>query len=308
MKKKLILGVLAVLLIMPVYQLILQWPDNYLRITFCDVGQGDAILITYRFWQVLIDGGPNDKVLTCLQERMPFWDTTLDLVVATHPDADHIVGLTSVLQQYQVNLILTEISGKKTKEAEAFYSQATAAVEEGAWLILPRQAQQLIIAQKLAFKILWPLEETNEIIGPNSEPTETILSDINVIKGLENGEKTVKNDRSIVLNMEFGDFKVFLPGDLERRGEQALLEAGLINEVNMLKAPHHGSKTSTTPGIAAKLRPEITVISSGKNNQYGHPAPEVIDTLITVGSQIFRTDELGSITFVSDGRHYWLEE
>lgn len=308
MKKRLILGILAVLLITPIYQLISQWPDNYLRITFCDVGQGDAILLTYQFSQVLIDGGPNDQVLTCLQDRMPFWDNTLDLVVATHPDADHIVGLTSVLQRYQVELILTEISGKNTKEAEAFYHQVTTAVENGALLILPRQAQQLIIAQKLAFEILWPLEESTEIIGPNFQPTETILSDKKMIKRLENGEKTVKNDRSIVLNMQFGDFKVFLPGDLERKGEQALLEMGLINEVNMLKAPHHGSKTSTTPGIAAKLRPEITVISSGKNNQYGHPAPEVIDTLIAIGSRILRTDELGTITFVSDGRHYWLEE
>ena len=112
-KSKLVLVVLAICLYL-VFFLLSQWPDRYVHVVFCDVGQGDAILINYQFWQALVDGGPDSQVLACLSDQMPFWDRRIELVVATHPDTDHINGLTQVLSRYQVQQVLVEPIGKNT--------------------------------------------------------------------------------------------------------------------------------------------------------------------------------------------------
>lgn len=307
MKKRLYFSALAVLIIMPVYQAIFHWPGKYLKITFCDVGQGDAILITYKFHQILIDGGPDDKVMVCLKENLPFWDTHIDLIVATHPDADHIVGLNSVLSAYDVDIILTEVSVKNTPEALEFYKSVQNAVDRGSIHLLPGSGDTISIAPNLDLYILWPLEGIGNILGSNIDPTETVLQDIKVKVQQEKGKEMSNNDRSIVLNMVFGSFRVFLPGDLESIGEQALLSGNLIEEVNILKTPHHGSKTSTTPELVNQLRPEIAAISNGKNNQYGHPNSLVLSTLQAANVEVHRTDLEESITFASDGKYFWLE-
>lgn len=299
MKKKLIFGILTLALFWLVYQAKAQWPDDHLRITFCDVGQGDAILISYKFTQVLIDGGPDDSILACLSKNIPFWDNHIELVVATHLDADHIVGLNTALEQYQVGMVLTELQGKNSKEAQAFQERVADTVASGGIWLIPRVNQKLKLADSLDLKILWSPEVENL--------TETLLQDAEAVKRQKLVDDKSLNDRSIALIMHFGQFGVFLPGDLEKKGELALLEGGLIEDVDVLKSAHHGSKTSSTPEILAVLQPEVSIISSGKNNSYGHPSPEVISALESIGSDILRTDQLGTITLVSDGKTFWLE-
>lgn len=114
------------------------------------------------------------------------------------------------------------------------------------------------------------------------------------------------NDGSIVLFLRYGRLTTLLTGDLEENGELALLRNGLIVKTDVLKVGHHGSKTSTTVDLLRRLRPEISVISSGVNNSYNHPSPEVTSRLRMFGTNVYRTDKLGTIRFASDGHKFWL--
>ena len=121
------------------------------------------------------------------------------------------------------------------------------------------------------------------------------------------GEEELNNARSIVLSATYDRVNLLLTGDLELDGEKALLQSDLIKEHSILKVGHHGSKTSTSAEFLAALRPELAIISSGKNNSYGHPAPQVLTNLLQATSSILRTDQLGTLEVVTDGTSYWLD-
>ncbi len=291
-------GITLLLITSVVVGVLLEWPDTYITLTVCDVGQGDAILITSFYTQILVDGGKNAAVLECLAEHMPFWDKKIELIVATHPDADHIGGLIEVLKRYQAHQIWENglTLGKETSIAADFMALASFQAELGAEVQAVTSGATVYADNgKIIGTVLAPSSNHQSIVVPNKDQTEISLLDKSSV---ESASSTNTNERSIVLYFNLDGVKMLLMGDLEAEGELALLHSSLISDVHVLKAGHHGAKTSTTSEFLHKSKPEIALISSGKNNSYGHPDPEVVSRLRASGAEIFRTDQHGSITFL----------
>lgn len=280
-----------------------QWPDQYVHLVFCDVGQGDAILMWQGHAQILIDAGRADnQVLECLTEHLPFWDRQLELAVATHADGDHIGGFPAVFDNYGVRHILVEPIGKETGDFLEFYEAVLRKLEHESGLHIPLIGQHLTIGSRLTLVTISPRVDSLQFVNSERSLAETQLW----ASALESSEHVESyNDRSIVLLANIGEIDILLTGDLEYEGEQALLNQGLLSKIEVLKVGHHGSKTSTSDRLLTTIQPEIAVISSGQNNNYGHPAPEVIKKLKEKGVKIMRTDEEGSVHFITDGKTLW---
>ncbi len=283
--------------------LLQQWPSDVLDIVFCDVGQGDAIVFSYQSTQVLVDGGRDEKVLTCLGKNLPFWDKKLEVVVATHPDADHIGGLTSVFEQYSSNLIITNGAEKQTTDFSDFKSSVSRKSQAKTTVLQLHQGDSLSIGHDITVSVLSPQELLSQNTDTQNSSTETQLWDK---QPKSNSLDITSNNGSIVLLVEYKKYSMLLTGDLESEGELALLHHGLVTDVDILKVGHHGSKSSTSQPFLRKVRPEVSVISSGKNNAYHHPAPEIVQLLSQYHSQIYRTDEQGTLHFRTDGEKIWL--
>lgn len=272
--------------------------DDLLHLVFCDVGQGDAIIIRYNTTQVLVDGGRDNSVLQCLNRYVPPWDRQLEIVVATHPDADHIVGLVSVLENYQVGTLLHNGQGKETADFDRFRSAVKNQASQGSKVVVATQGQQVKIGDSIVLSVLFPHSSQARGGVSRTKTTEAVLSDVDegfVIT------KDDANNHSVVLKLQYKELDVMLMGDLEAKGEAALIADEVITDVDVLKVGHHGAKTSTTQGFLDLSRPEVSVVSAGKNNSYGHPHPLVLERLSQSGSLILRTDQHSHIELVSDG-------
>jgi len=138
----------------------------------------------------------------------------------------------------------------------------------------------------------------------SNQTTETGLLDV---KEDIQAPQISENNRSIVLLYEYDEMSLLLTGDLEKKGEQALINLGLITEVDILKAGHHGAKTSSSDEFISKLTPEVALISAGKNNKFGHPSSEILGIYEKYGVLTARTDELGDIEIITDGKKYWFD-
>lgn len=276
--------------------LLLGWPSSGQTVVLCDVGQGDAVLIASGFTQVLIDGGPDETVLECLGQFMPYWDKRIELLVATHPDADHIGGLVAVLQKYQVSEIWEngQHNAKQTKLAADFEALAASQVVRGARLHAVSSGDGFVATdKKIIARVLSPSSRGGALVTGNAAQSEATLSDKIPEKV---SDSLVGNNGSIVLLLEISEVKVLLVGDLEKEGELALLQQDMIPDVHILKIGHHGAKNSSSIDFLHTSRPEIALIGVGKKNSYGHPAPEVIDRLNQLGAVTIRTDELGTVS------------
>jgi competence protein ComEC len=282
-----------------VVQVFYTWPDYNLHLVFCDVGQGDGILIYQAFWQVLIDAGPDEAINGCLRHHIPFWDNQLEVVILTHPDSDHMGGMQTVFANYQV----TQLFLADWETSQGFKNMVSAILEEqsppgeikaGFW------QRQIVSSSGVKLDFLAPSQTTN------SHSTETTLSDeIAAIQQLGQQNTKDKNYGSIVLLLNYNMFDLLLMGDAPQAIELALIQKGLINKIEGIKIGHHGSKFSTCQALLQITQPEFSVISCGNNNQYGHPSAEVLDRLRQTRSQVFRTDELGEIELITNGRCYW---
>ncbi len=250
-----------------------------LTVRFLDVGQGDAVFIeTPDGVQVLIDGGPDGTVIRELGKVMSFFDRTIDVVVATHPDKDHIGGLVDVLERFQVPLIITTENVSDTAVSRLFEERVS---EEAAEIVLARRGQQISLGASTTLAILYP----------ESNPRD-----------LES------NASSVVAKLIHGSTAFMLTGDSPKRIEEYLvLVEGEHLGSDVLKVGHHGSRTSTSDLFLAEVQPTYAVISSGQDNSYGHPHLEVTDALFNAGVETFATAELGTITFYSDGHSVWVE-
>ena len=276
MARKPVLVILGVLFGLNVLAWLAVWDlsqDN-LTVTFFDVGQGDAIFIeTPQNQQILIDGGPTSIILEKLGREMPFWDRTIDLIILTHPEHDHMAGLIEVLKRYQVGNILWTGVVRDTAEYKEWQKLIK---EEGAKIYIAQAGQQ-IEGGPTSINILYPLES------------------------LEGQESKDSNNTSIVARLVFGENSFLFTGDAPQSVEKKLLETAIDSDI--LKIGHHGSKTSSAQDFIGVVSPEVTVISAGKDNKYGHPAPEVLQNLS--GVKILRTDLDGDIKIISDGKRYW---
>jgi len=271
------------------------WPDNKVHLIACDVGQGDGILITRGFTQILIDGGPNDRVLGCLARNMPFWDRTIELIINTHQDKDHIYGLNSVIQRYNVGRLFINSTAVESKLFADFHQQVR---ERKIKVYTPAQGEKIKISGIL-FSFLWPKEKQGELAFWNRP-----LPEKNSVLGASTYTKKV-NDFSIVALMEYGNFDALLTGDVPADGERGVVDYcrtnGCGEPLEVLKVAHHGSKTSSCQEFLDFFRPEIAIISVGQNN-WGHPVPEVLERLKSIGSKILQTKQLGDIKIVTDGK------
>ena len=282
---KYIYGSLA-LIVALVLGAVLVYPDQDLHLIFCDVGQGDAILITQGTTQVLIDGGPNQKVLSCLANHLPFWDRTIEMIILTHPDNDHLGGLPDVIERYNVTQL---ISHGLINNTAIFWAFREKVLEKNIPVFLPRTGDKVQLAgivlkvlfpqEKMGDELVWQKEVDTQVLGTHLYPENT-------------------NEASIVTLLSYGDFDVLLPGDIGSQNE-GVIEAD--KEIEVLKVAHHGSKYSTSEEFLEQIKPKLAIISVGKNS-FGHPTSEVLGRLRDLGVEILRTDINGEIEVVSDGK------
>lgn len=226
---------------------------------FIDVGQGDSQLIRFSDVDILIDGGPiNGKLINQLGSILPYTDRYIDLVIMTHPQEDHFGGLIDVFKRYNVGAFL--YNGQKGD------SLALADLEKA---IMNNSSKVVIMnsGDKIKYKNL--LFET--IIDETQEDL---------------------NERSLVMKMSFNDINFLFTGDIGKKVENNI--KNVVDNIDILKVSHHGSKYSSSAQFLNVIKPKISVIEVGKNS-YGHPAFETLDKLETINSKILRTDMLGTI-------------
>jgi competence protein ComEC len=295
-------------------------PDGKLHIVFCDVGQGDGIYIRFPDGRdMVVDGGMGTKIISCLSHHMPFWDRTIDIALLTHPQKDHMDGLTAVLSRYTVSYLLRS-DVENTTEGFTLLKKTTEDRHVNEKLVTTGEE---ISVGAVHLSILWPTKE--QLARMNSsrlslDATKSVLGTWVKAPTPTSAEANV-NDASVVFSLSYGAFDALFPGDADSHVQPGLLTSlkhGFARDgiLDLLKVPHHGSKTGMTDVFLQKISPEIrhtvgsfsgldsqqplAVISVGKNS-YGHPAPEVLEKLAQAGFQALRTDTGGDIEVVSDG-------
>jgi len=254
-----------------------QKPDSRLHLVFFDVGQGDALFIKSPSGKnILIDGGPDKSVLYGLGEKLPFWQRNLDLVILTHPHADHLIGLIEVLKNYQVKKVAS--SGVVHTSSE--YLKFLELIKEKNIPFQPLHlGDRFDFEDGLSLEVLWPFEV---LAGKQVEDL---------------------NESSVVLRLSYGDFSALLTGDISKTTEEKLMN-NFNFQVNVLKVPHHGSKISLDEEFLKMLACQTAVICVGQN-KFGHPAKETLEKLKSL--RVLRTDQEGEIEIISDGKDYFIQ-
>ena len=258
-------------------------PDGRLHVYFLDVGQGDAIFVrTPDGRQILVDGGPSPQALfNELGQVMPFWDRSLDMVVLTHPDADHMTGLVALAERYRVTQALDDLgSDSNSAQLKAAAPWLGAVTKPGIRRVVATPGMRVAIG----------------------EATITVLS-----AGLAHAGPSAAGDNndSLVLRLDYGGTSFLLTGDAEREAEEQMLRARLPLQADVLKVGHHGSARSTSAPFVGAVKPRLAVIQVGAGNRFGHPQPEVLRRL--AGTRVLRTDLNGRVEVVSDGQRLWVK-
>lgn len=263
------------LLILTFFQFITLSPiDKKLRVYFLDVGQGDSALIRYPTGEhLLIDTGKDSKVFRSLDKVLPWYNKTIDYVLLTHGDLDHVGAMMDVLDRYQVKKVLvSEFFGKIEVEQEILERLK----EEGAIVEILKQGDILVFGTQV--------QNSLKIIHPDS----------NCFALYKN-----ENDCSLVGLLSYGEHQFLFTGDIGKEVEKEIVKY-VPNSITILKVAHHGSKNSSDEQFIQKIKPQYSIVSVGENN-YGHPAPEVISVLQNASSSIWSTKEVATIVAASDG-------
>ncbi len=254
---------------------------DYLEVIYLDIGQGDATLIrTTGSKNILIDGGPDLSLVYELGKVLPFYERRIDLMILTHPDQDHMYGLVEVLKRYQVDKIL--LNGIDDQTADYIYFLSI--VNEYAVPIDVVHIGDEYFFEDLRLVILYPFED---LLGKKVDDS---------------------NSSSLAIRIDYGQTSFLFTGDLPTSRELELVAKNIDLKVNVLKAGHHGSKTSSNLEFLQTIMPEYVIISSGKKNRFGHPHFRVLKNISKVGAQILRTDKIGTIKLISDGEKVLLLE
>lgn len=255
-----------------------KYNDGRLHVVFCNIGQGDGIFIrTPNGSDILVDAGPPTGGITnCLSRHMPFWDRTIELAFATHPDADHIGGFISVLKSYKVDSFNTS---QKTNETHVFANIMRLIQEKNVPLRYIFAGDKYAIGGETRLTTYWPTHAYVESSNINSDT----------------------NSFSLVQILEYGNFKALLTGDIEARILDSLFPGGI--SVNVFKLPHHGSHTGIDSSTLNLIHAKLAVISVGAHNRYGHPHAQVMKLLEDHHLNYLRTDQIGDVEVVTDGEH-----
>ncbi|QQR78385.1 MAG: MBL fold metallo-hydrolase [Candidatus Moraniibacteriota bacterium] len=235
------------------------------KVVFLSVGQGDAILISQGMNQIVIDGGRDGRLLLSrLGRHVPFYDRTIEVLIPTHPDADHIGGLSALLERYRVKTVLDTGARTDTRSAFLFYRDLE---QEGADRVPALRGTSVTLPGGGALSVVYPYAP---------EPADVPET----------------NEGSVVARFEYGETSFLFTGDLP--DEERFIPD--LTPVDVLKAGHHGSRYSTSDALLDLVRPEAAIISVGKNT-YGHPHPAVLERLQTHGVNVSRTDMEGDIVY-----------
>lgn len=244
-----------------------------MTVAFLNVGQGDAIYIeTPSGRQVLIDGGPDKSVLRELGQVMPFYDRSLDLVIVTHEDSDHIGGLPDTLERFSVKSVVGTTNDSDSKLAASFEQIAQ---ERGDREVTVHAGERIILDTNIYL----------DILSPAGDP-----------------EKQETNKASLVAKLTYASTSFLLTGDVDESVEKYLVKKyGALLASDVIKISHHGSRNSNDPAFLKAASSTYAVISVAADNRFGHPHEEVLDTLSNLREKVLRTDQLGTIIFKSDG-------
>ena len=266
-----------------VWSVALTTPDDKLHVSFLDVGQGDAILIqTPNGQDILIDGGPDpQKINLELSKKLPFWDRTIDLVVCTQPQADHVTGLVDVLQRYKVKQVLDP---GVSYNSSIYQSWLRLVEDKGIEYNIARAGQEIDLGNGIKM----------EVLNPPVSLWEGTSHDV--------------DNNGVVLRLSWGQVSFLFTADIREEVEFEIIGQRANLKSTVLKVSHHGSKTSTSPQFLAAVDPEVAVVSVGADNTFGHPSPEVVEKLIDrLGEDnVYRTDEDGTVEFITDGERLWM--
>ena len=254
-------------------------PGDNLRVSFLDVGQGDAVLIQIGNQQILVDGGPSPRAISLgLGSRMPFWDRSIDLLVLTHPHQDHLAGLVEVLRRYNVGQALYPSLDYSSPLFDEWLRTIEEKRVEG---VVAQAGQRVTLGEGLVMEVLSAQPAAGEDI----------------------------DDASLVLRLEYGKVSFLITGDIGKEAERELVRERAGLSVTVLKVAHHGSDTSSSLEFLAVVNPTLAVISVGADNNFGLPDEEALTRLNDrLGEEnVYRTDERGTIDFVTDGDRLWVE-
>lgn len=255
-------------------------PDGRLHVVFCDIGQGDGIFIeTPGGNQAVIDGGPSPAAMAdAVGRNMPFWDRTIDLVILSHAEQDHVTGLIPILERYQVDHVV-----------EPGYPHASAPYFK--WRDLLRAKEIDMHFARAGTRIHLGDGVWLEVLNP-PEP-------------LRQGTDADVNNNAVVVRLTYGETSFLLTGDIQAEVERWLAGHSRVRS-QVLKLAHHGSDTSTTPAFLAAVKPWVAVVSVGADNRFGHPNDDVLTRVARRGIPLYRTDQHGDVEFISDGRRLWV--
>lgn len=253
---------------------------HYLKVAFLDIGQGDSIYIEApNGKQMLIDGGPDATVLSRLAQVMPFGDRSIDIVLATHDDADHIGGLPSVIDHYAVTDI---VQNGVTSETQTYKSLQAEAEKHNLKKIIARRSMRITLDSKAGvyFDVLFPDRDMSS---------------------------ATSNDGSIVGKLTYGTESFMFTGDATKFSELMIMQYGNTEALHsqVLKLGHHGSRTSSSELWLEAVHPDVAIISAGLHNRYGHPHQETLDRLAALHIPFLATYQLGTIVFQTDGKTMW---
>ncbi len=263
------------LLFLVVFIFYLDWQASHKKLTFAmlDVGQGDAIYIeSPTGTQILFDTGPRGIIMRELPKVMPVLDRSIDAVVITNPDSDHMAGFLDVLKIYKVGAVFE--SGT-TNDSSTYKNIQNEIDEKSIPHMYAKKGMKLDLGGEAVVEILFPDRD---------------------VSGWE------RNDGSVIAKLTYGENTFMLTGDATSKTEKIVLEnyPKEFLDVDILKVGHHGSRTSTSYDFVKTLTPEYALISDGKGNSYGHPHEEVLDVLNEFNAKVLRTDILGTIIFKCD--------
>ena len=271
----LVFVVLGLLLIFQVQSL------GKLRLVFCDVGQGDGILIiTPGGKQILVDGGPGKKITECLSSKMPFWDRNIELMIPTHPQQDHIEGQIDVFEKYHVG----QVAYTGVENKAQFFAQWKKDLQNERTKVTIVKSGDRISAGDVSLEVLWPSGEKEE------EWKQKAPADLNV--------------SSVVTRLSWSSFCAYLTGDITKE----ILDGLVDRQCPLLKVAHHGSKTGISNYFLDQTSPNLAVISVGAKNSYGHPNPISLNLLKKHKVKVLRTDQTGDVEIISDGKIWFVVE
>ncbi len=267
--------IVFILFVVSVFLIYFDWQSSHKQFTFAmlDVGQGDALFIeSPTGTQILVDGGPPNKILGSLKKVMSPFDRSIDAVIITNPDQDHIGGLQDILKFYKVGKVFESGTWSDSKTYQNLEKEiADKKIPD----ILVKKGMRLDMGGGAVIDILFPDCDVTDW------PT---------------------NDGSVVARLSYSNTSFMLTGDAPIKTERLILEKNSMEELqsNFLKLGHHGSRTSTSKEFLEAVRPQYALISAGLKNKYGHPPQEILDLLNDFSMKIFRTDEIGTIIIKCD--------